>query len=228
VPLLSDPAGLLTQLKNKLNYSEFLPGANPVVEAARQRLQGTQQGLLQQNLILQQQLQQRRAQQQQRRQLQQMLLANLHAQQQQPGGPNPNLPAGIARDASGNFPRVVGPAPKGQVLNWIDRALNVTGHTGRRHDALENGLYNIIMHESSGNPLATNNWDSNAKAGTPSIGLMQTIQPTFDAYALSGHKRIRNPVDNIIAGLRYALSRYGYGMVMGGGRHDQYGNYIGY
>ena len=38
---------------------------------------------------------------------------------------------------------------------------------------------------------------------------MQTIQPTFNAYALPGHGNIYNPVDNIIAGVRYALARYG-------------------
>jgi SLT domain-containing protein len=38
---------------------------------------------------------------------------------------------------------------------------------------------------------------------------MQTIPPTFNAYALPGHGDIHNPVDNIIAGVRYALARYG-------------------
>jgi WXG100 family type VII secretion target len=36
-----------------------------------------------------------------------------------------------------------------------------------------------------------------------------TIGPTFNSYALPGHGDIRNPVDNIIAGVRYALARYG-------------------
>ena len=70
-------------------------------------------------------------------------------------------------------------------------------------------IASIIHHESSGNPNAQNNWDSNAAAGHPSIGLMQTIQPTFDAHKLLGHDNIRNPVDNIIAGVRYAVERYG-------------------
>jgi SLT domain-containing protein len=65
------------------------------------------------------------------------------------------------------------------------------------------------MTESSGNPSAVNNWDSNAAAGTPSEGLMQTIQPTFDSYALSGHTDIMNPVDNIVAAVRYANATYG-------------------
>jgi soluble lytic murein transglycosylase-like protein len=65
------------------------------------------------------------------------------------------------------------------------------------------------MTESSGNPNAENNWDSNAAAGTPSIGLMQVIQPTFDTYALPGHTDIWNPVDNIVAAVRYANATYG-------------------
>ena len=65
------------------------------------------------------------------------------------------------------------------------------------------------MHESGGNPDAVNGEDSNAAEGHPSIGLMQTIQSTFDAYALPGYDDIYNPVDNIIAGARYAAAVYG-------------------
>ena len=72
-----------------------------------------------------------------------------------------------------------------------------------------NAVYQTAMHESAGNPSAVNGWDSNAAAGTPSIGLMQTIKPTFNAYALAGHYNIYNPVDNIIAAARYAQAVYG-------------------
>jgi SLT domain-containing protein len=72
-----------------------------------------------------------------------------------------------------------------------------------------NDIWMIIKHESGGNPNAINNWDSNAAKGTPSKGLMQTIDPTFNRWKLAGHDNIYNPVDNIIAGVRYAIERYG-------------------
>ncbi|MCX4705645.1 phage tail tape measure protein [Streptomyces sp. NBC_01373] len=64
--------------------------------------------------------------------------------------------------------------------------------------------------ESGGNPRAINNWDINAKNGDPSRGLMQTIGATFNAYAgkLRG-RGIYDPLANIYASMRYALSRYG-------------------
>ena len=51
--------------------------------------------------------------------------------------------------------------------------------------------------------------NSNAQAGHPSKGLMQCIDSTFNAHSLPGHTNIYNPVDNVIAGVRYALGRYG-------------------
>lgn len=63
--------------------------------------------------------------------------------------------------------------------------------------------------ESGGNPHAINLWDSNAARGTPSIGLMQTIGPTFSAYAGPFRSRgIYDPLANIFAGVNYALHRY--------------------
>jgi hypothetical protein len=69
-----------------------------------------------------------------------------------------------------------------------------------------------MQRESGGNPRAINLWDSNAKAGTPSIGLMQTIGPTFSAYAgqLAG-RGIYDPLANIYAAIRYTIARYGSG-----------------
>lgn len=71
-------------------------------------------------------------------------------------------------------------------------------------------LSTIAMHEDSSlNPSQKNLWDSNAKAGHPSEGIMQTIPSTFAAYALPGHTNIDNPIDNIIAAIRYIQAKYG-------------------
>ncbi|MCY1030278.1 transglycosylase SLT domain-containing protein [Corallococcus sp. BB11-1] len=110
--------------------------------------------------------------------------------------------------ASGAEP--VGDMPPGQVGDWIKQATDILKANGIPADKMNpQDIAKIIEHESSGNPNAINNWDSNAQKGTPSIGLMQTIQPTFDAHKLPGHDNIRNPVDNIIAAVRYSIDRYG-------------------
>jgi hypothetical protein len=119
----------------------------------------------------------------------------------------PNLTGGT-QQTQGAQP--VGDVPPGQVGDWIKQAMDIMAANGVPMDKVNpQDIAKIIQHESSGDPNAINNWDSNAAKGTPSIGLMQTIQPTFDAYKLPGHDNIRNPVDNIIAGVRYSIERYG-------------------
>jgi hypothetical protein len=93
----------------------------------------------------------------------------------------------------------------GNLDSWLMEALKLTGQDA----SLLPYVRTIAMKESGGRPDAVNRWDSNWKKGTPSIGLMQTIQPTFNAYKLAGHDDIYNPVDNAIAAIRYAISRYG-------------------
>ena len=95
----------------------------------------------------------------------------------------------------------------GDLNDWINQAISVLSAHG--YSVSYHAVYETVMHESSGNPDAVNGSDSNAAAGHPSIGLMQTIQSTFDAYALPGYEDIYNPVDNIIAGARYAAAVYG-------------------
>ena len=76
-------------------------------------------------------------------------------------------------------------------------------------DNVKRTLYQMKT-ESGGNPRAINLWDSNAKKGTPSKGLMQVIDPTFKSYARKGYaKDIYDPLSNILASVRYAKSRYG-------------------
>lgn len=66
-----------------------------------------------------------------------------------------------------------------------------------------------IQRESGGDPNVQNNWDSNARAGHPSIGLMQTIGPTFNSYKHPGHNNIRNGYDNLLAAINYIKHTYG-------------------
>jgi WXG100 family type VII secretion target len=103
-----------------------------------------------------------------------------------------------------------GPAPQGQVKEWIEEAMKILQENGVDTSKMnENDIWAIIQHESGGNPHAINLWDSNAKAGHPSKGLMQCIDSTFQSNKLPGHDDIYNPVDNIIAGVRYSIARYG-------------------
>ncbi|WP_157117782.1 transglycosylase SLT domain-containing protein, partial [Nocardia vaccinii] len=98
----------------------------------------------------------------------------------------------------------------GTVGQWIQQAMQVLQQMGYDTSKIDPQAIAIIIHyESGGNPNSVNNTDSNAAAGHPSQGLMQLIQPTFDTWSAPGHKNILDPVDNIVAGVRYAINRYG-------------------
>ncbi|MCC4367552.1 tape measure protein [Limosilactobacillus reuteri] len=60
-------------------------------------------------------------------------------------------------------------------------------------------IMNVIQHESGGRSNAVNNWDSNAAKGTPSKGILQFIDPTFQHYAMPGHTNIFNAYDQLLA-----------------------------
>ncbi|MEV7426697.1 MULTISPECIES: LysM peptidoglycan-binding domain-containing protein [unclassified Streptomyces] len=91
---------------------------------------------------------------------------------------------------------------------WIRESLDVMATHGI--PGSYNGIYRNIMRESSGNPAAINNWDSNAAAGIPSKGLLQVIDPTFQAYHVPGTStNSYDPVANITAACNYAAARYG-------------------
>lgn len=114
------------------------------------------------------------------------------------------------------------------VGKWAGIVNQVLGMFGRPD--LAPVIMSQIGSESGGNQFAQNNWDSNAKAGTPSKGLLQLIQPTFDAFA--GPFRnlgIWSPLANIYAGVAYALKRYGASIasVLGHGHGYAAGGIIG-
>ncbi|MGC4668273.1 phage tail tape measure protein [Enterococcus hirae] len=96
------------------------------------------------------------------------------------------------------------------VERWRSVAIKALKMTGQYNSANLNALLHQMQTESNGNPKAINNWDSNAAAGIPSKGLMQVIDTTFRSYALPPYnKDIYDPLSNILASIRYTLSRYG-------------------
>ncbi|GGM55435.1 hypothetical protein GCM10012275_28200 [Longimycelium tulufanense] len=89
-----------------------------------------------------------------------------------------------------------------QVLRMLNEPLSLVPNVLRR-----------MQQESGGNPRAVNLWDSNAVAGTPSVGLMQVIRPTYQTYKGPDnpphmHGVSIDPISNIYAGLNYARNRY--------------------
>ncbi|MGH3632375.1 MAG: transglycosylase SLT domain-containing protein, partial [Sciscionella sp.] len=95
------------------------------------------------------------------------------------------------------------------VARWANVALAALSAAGQAASWLPRLLMQMRS-ESGGNPNAINLTDSNARAGHPSQGLMQTIPSTFNAYA--GPYRglgIDNPFANIYAAIEYTVSRYG-------------------
>ncbi len=109
----------------------------------------------------------------------------------------------------------VGQLPQGERRELVEKALEIAGQPVT--DANIRAVNTIVQHESSWNPGVTNNWDINAQRGIPSQGLMQTIPPTFNAHKdrtgqveAAGHSNtIKDPLANLVAGIKYSEHRYG-------------------
>lgn len=100
--------------------------------------------------------------------------------------------------------------PGAGVEQWRKLAEQALRMTNQYSDANLNLLLYQMQTESGGNPNAINDWDINAINGTPSKGLMQVIDPTFRAYAMPGYDtNIWDPLSNMLAAIRYTVSRYG-------------------
>ena len=90
-----------------------------------------------------------------------------------------------------------------QVDGWIRQAMAATGVP----PGWAQGLRAIAEHESGFDATATNT--QAAVGGEHAAGLMQMLPSTFRAHAAPGHADIYNPVDNLIAAIRYIGARYG-------------------
>lgn len=100
---------------------------------------------------------------------------------------------------------IPGTATPKQARQVIQRAMEIAGVHGQNW---VNGLATIAQHESGFRDIV-NTWDSNAKAGTPSAGWFQMIEPTFKANAKPGYNKWRNPLDQAISAIRYIQRKYG-------------------
>ncbi|MFE4257440.1 transglycosylase SLT domain-containing protein [Streptomyces sp. NPDC056883] len=133
-------------------------------------------------------------------------------------GANPSaIRPGLKLNLTGSAPAAAPAAAKAAKVTtgyannldgWIRESLDVMAQHGI--PGSYEGIHRNVMRESSGNPLAINNWDSNAAAGIPSKGLLQVIDPTFKAYHVPGTPMDSyDPVANITAACNYAAARYG-------------------
>lgn len=113
-------------------------------------------------------------------------------------GAGPGLCASTGRDPAGTT-----------ITRWNPVTLCILAVL-RRPTAELDDVNLIIKYESGGDPTAINLWDLNWKAGHPSKGLIQVIQPTFDYYRSNQLPNdLYNPAANLYAGLNYAVHRYG-------------------
>jgi hypothetical protein len=103
------------------------------------------------------------------------------------------------------------PAPSGPgVSRWastVSAALLANGITPT--SALINAWLRQIQTESGGNPNILQQVHDINSGPNAARGLVQVIPTTFAANALPGHTNIFNGLDNLMAGIHYALGRYG-------------------
>ncbi len=117
-----------------------------------------------------------------------------------------------------------------QVDGWIAEAEQRMGRDFTAEE--EQAIRTIAYYESRNDPSAVNGFDANAQAGNPSEGLMQVTRSNFQTYNPGGDPF--DPVDSIIAAVRYSDERYGgidksKGVVdlANGGATDPYGGWNG-
>ncbi|MEU8900345.1 transglycosylase SLT domain-containing protein [Nocardia sp. NPDC048505] len=115
--------------------------------------------------------------------------------------------AKTAHTAAAVSPKAGGDYPD-NLDGWIREALEVL--KANKIPATYEGIHKNIIRESAGKRDAINQWDSNAAMGIPSKGLLQVIDPTFQAYHVPGTPNdVWDPVANIAAACNYAAHRYG-------------------
>lgn len=122
---------------------------------------------------------------------------------------------------------------------WRAVALQALGIAGQDPTNIGRLLMQMST-ESGGNPSAINRYDINWQKGTPSVGLMQVIGPTYSTYHHPSYNAApfeygvsEDPLSNILSSIRYTLAAYGslargwqgHGYAKGGVVTDAFGNF---
>jgi hypothetical protein len=107
------------------------------------------------------------------------------------------------------------PGAGGGVTRWKSQILTALAMLGQSAGNL-GAVEHRMMQESGGNPFAVNRTDSNWFAGTPSVGVMQVIGPTYRSNSPAGWRNLapmaygvsEDVLANTYAGLHHAIYDY--------------------
>lgn len=97
----------------------------------------------------------------------------------------------------------------GNAMNWIQQAMKSAGVSG---GSWMSGLAQLVGAESGGNPNAVSRTGVNYGGGhgiEHATGIAQMMPSTFAEYMKAGMSNILNPIDNLVASIRYISANFG-------------------